>query len=70
MIFAEFLILLPNQIKPSDLFLRLFDLILHPSILHDALLKVLNLDILFHADILFNKVLQLDIHAERDRPFK
>ena len=42
----------------------------HAPILHDAFLRVLNVDVLLHADVFFYKILQFYIHAEGDGPLK
>ena len=36
------------------------------AILRHALLHVLNVDVLLHADIFLHEVFQLDVHAERN----
>ena len=64
--------------KPRALyFLKLFNLragipdaFPHPAILHHALLHIFNVNILLHTDVFLYKVLQPDIHAERNRPLK
>ncbi len=53
-----------------DLFPGILDLLPHAPVLHDALLHILNMDILLHADIFLHKLFQFDIHAERDGPLK
>ena len=59
-----------NLLQLLDLPAGVLDLLAHPPILHDALLHILNVDILLHADIFFHKFLQLDVHPEGDGPLK
>ena len=40
------------------------------SVLHDALLHIVDMDILLHADVFLHKVFQTDVHTERNGPFK
>ncbi len=54
----------------ADLTAGVLDLLAHPSVFHDALLHVLDVDILLRADIFFHKFFQLDVHAERNSPLK
>ena len=48
----------------------ILDLLPHAPVLHHTLLHILNVDIHFHADIFFHKILQLDIHAKGNGAFE
>ena len=48
----------------------ILDFLSHAAVLHDAFLHVLDMDVLFHADVFLNKILQLDVHSERDGPLE
>ena len=53
-----------------DLLHRLFNLTPHPAVLHDAFLKIFDMDVLFHADIFFHKIFKFYVHPKWNGTFK
>ena len=76
-VFFQFLLLILHQQilllhlgKSINLLRRIRDLLLHTTILHDAFLHILDMNILLHADIFLHEVLQPAVHLKRNRTLK
>ena len=67
---AIFPICIMDRSQLIDLLAGIIDLSLHPSILHNTFLHVLNMDVLFRTDIFLYKIFQADVHTERNGPLK
>ena len=66
LLFAHGFIALLDRLQLPDLLRRILDPLAHASVEDHALLHVLDVDVLLHADIFLHEILQADVHAEGD----
>ena len=63
---AHGFVALLDCLQLSDLLRRVLDALAHASVEDHALLHVLDVDVLLHADVFLHEILQADVHAEGD----
>ena len=63
---AHGFVALLDCLQLSDLLRRVLDPLAHTSVEDHALLHILDVDVLLHADVFLHEILQADVHAEGD----